>query len=300
MNAAPAPVTLRVALGGHSHVQPIRDGTLADPRIRFDFVEIEPVTRAFAPMIREQAFDLSELAIVTALQAIAYGRPIILLPIVLSSRFQRQCLIGYRPRALPDPRDLAGKCVGVRAFTQTTGMWVRAALFQDYGVRSETIRWRSSEPAHVPDYVDPPFVSRDDSGESLPDQLRKGMIDAAIMGNDRPQDPDFVPLIADHAAADRRAYEQQGFMPINHMVAVSADAATRKPEALRIAYALLRRGIERVLVAPGAPISAMAGFDRLGDAMAYAIEEAERQALIPYSLAVDEVFAPARRLLRER
>jgi 4,5-dihydroxyphthalate decarboxylase len=218
---------------------------------------------------------------------------------VLSSRFQRQCLIGYRPRALPDPRDLAGKCVGVRAFTQTTGMWVRAALFQDYGVRSETIRWRSSEPAHVPDYVDPPFVRRDDSGETLPDQLRKGLIDAAVMGNDRPDDPDFVPLIADHAAADRRAYARQGFMPINHMVAVSADTAASRPEALRIAYALLRAGIDSVPAPPGAPVSTMAGFDRLGEAMAYAIEEAERQALIPRALTVDEVFAPARRLLLE-
>lgn len=292
-------IHLRVALDeGHKALTPLRTGELADPGVAFDFVDVKPITRAFAPMVRDEAFDLSEMAIVTALQAIAYRRPIILLPIVLSSRFQRQCLIGFRPRGLIDPAELAGRHIGVRAFTQTTGMWVRAALFEDYGVRPESIHWHSYEPAHVPDYANPSFVQQNEAGEGLPNLLRQGRLDAAIMGNDRPDHPDFAPLIPDHEAADRRAYERHGFMPVNHMVAVSERAAKDKPETLRRAYRLLCSAIDGVHAPPGTPIAAMTGFDRLADAMRYAVDEAVRQALIPRRLDLTELFDPARRLLQ--
>lgn len=93
----------------------------------FDFAPIDPIHAAFAPMVRDLAFDPSELAIVSALQVLAYERPITLLPLVPNARFQRKCLVGYRPRGLVDPAALRGQAVGVRAYTQTTGVWVRAA-----------------------------------------------------------------------------------------------------------------------------------------------------------------------------
>ena len=45
-------------------------------------------------MVREQAFDVSEMAIVTYLMAKSFGKPMVLLPNVVVARFQ------HAPRAL--------------------------------------------------------------------------------------------------------------------------------------------------------------------------------------------------------
>ena len=71
-----APVVLRTALGKSPLVRALKDGTVASDRVRFDFVEVEPVTRAFRRMTRAMEFDLCEIALTTHAQARAYGKPI--------------------------------------------------------------------------------------------------------------------------------------------------------------------------------------------------------------------------------
>lgn len=97
---------LRTVLANSPLSAPLKRGELSSPRVRLDFIEVAPVHKAFAPMVRQQAYDLCELAVVTALQAIAYGRPVVLLPAVVASRFQRGCLIASRARGPLAPRQL--------------------------------------------------------------------------------------------------------------------------------------------------------------------------------------------------
>jgi len=47
---------------------------------------IKPIHRAFRPMTEDTAFDVSELAIVTAIQAMEHNRNIVPLPISIASR----------------------------------------------------------------------------------------------------------------------------------------------------------------------------------------------------------------------
>ena len=56
------------------------------------------------------------------------------------------------------PQELAGKRIGVRSYTQTTGMWVRAHLAGDYALPIERMRWLTRDGAHVQQYADPGFV----------------------------------------------------------------------------------------------------------------------------------------------
>ena len=159
------------------------------------------------------------------------------------------------------------------------------------------MRWRTQEPAHVQEYIEPAFVEHDTTNKSLPDQLRDGDLPAAVMGMDLPDDPTFAPLIPDPEAADRASYVRLGFMPINHMVAVSVRAAKRAPEAIRLAYRLLAKGIEESDLPQGAPRSAVADYDAVEASTAYAIEEAYRQHLIPARISVKDLFQHSRRLL---
>ena len=88
----------------------------------------------FKQVVRDAKYDVAELAIVTYIQAKAAGKPYILIPAVLVSRGQHHT-IGYNPeRGALKPSDLNGKRVGVRAYTVTTGTWVRGILASDYGV----------------------------------------------------------------------------------------------------------------------------------------------------------------------
>jgi len=290
---------LAAALGRYPHTVAILDGRLRSPEVVLDFIEVEPIHKAFAPMVRRQAWEMSELAIVTALQALAFGKPIVLLPAVVASRKQRGCIIALSSRGEVDPRSLVGRRVGVRAYTQTTGMWVRAALREDYGLPVEEIRWVTQDPSHVEEYRDPAWVTHETTGKSLPDQLRDGEIEAAILGNDLPKGEEFAPVIRHHRAVDDAWVAGHGFMPVNHVVAVSREAIERKPEAVRAAYGLLRRAAAEAQRPAGMEDPTRFGVSAMRAPLRFIIGECRRQGLVEGPLDADAILAPAEALLRD-
>jgi 4,5-dihydroxyphthalate decarboxylase len=290
-------LSLRTVLATSPLSTPLKTGVITSPRVRLEFAEVTPEHKAFAPMVRQQAYDLCELAIVTCLQAIAYDRPVVMLPIVVASRFQRGCLIASRERGVPTPAELAGKRIGVRSYTQTTGMWVRAHLTEDYGLSTESMRWFTRDPAHVEQYRDPPFVQHLSTDKSLPDLLRDGDIDAAILGNDLPRGDEFAAVIADAAAKDLQWWKQHHFMPINHVMTASRDVSRRDPGAVKEACRLLLEAHALNVVPEGTPSPVVFGFARLREPVRWIIEACMEQGLLPRRLSVDEVFGPAADLL---
>jgi 4,5-dihydroxyphthalate decarboxylase len=289
------PVHLHTVLKTTALTTPLKNGALKSDQVVLDFTEISPIHEAFAPMVRESKFDISELAIVTALQAVAFKRPVVLMPVVVASRYQRGCLISYRPHGEVKPEQLRGKRIGVRSYTQTTGMWVRAHLVEDYGLATPDIRWVTHDPAHVEQYQDPPFVEHPAHGKGLLDMLHEGDIDAAIFGNDLPLGDDYVPLIADAKAKDLAWAQQHGFVPINHVVAASAETCKREPAAVRAAYGLLAQA-ESQQIAAG-PRKTLSSFDALRGPLEWIIDACVEQALLPRKLSLDEVLGPAHALL---
>ncbi|NID14841.1 phosphate/phosphite/phosphonate ABC transporter substrate-binding protein [Luteibacter yeojuensis] len=292
MNAA----SLKTVLGSYPHTMALKDGSVNHAAVMLDFQEVSPVHKAFAPMVRHEAYDLCELAIVTALQAVAYDRPVVLLPVVVASRFQRGCLIAHGSRPIR-PQDLPGKRVGVRAYTQTTGMWVRSHLVEDFGLDIGAIAWVTHDAAHVEQYTDPAFVHHDDGDKSLLDMLRDGDIDAAILGNDMPKGDEFRPVFDDANDRDLAWWRKHRFMPINHMVAASRTVCERNPAAIRAAYALLLEAADRMAGDPSGPLPFRFGIEGLRGPVEFTIDACMRQGLLPRRPTVDEVFAPARRIL---
>ena len=67
---------LRAALGDYARTRPLKTNAITSPSIAFEFSEIQPVYKVFAAMVRERAFDVSEMAIVAYLQAKAHGKPL--------------------------------------------------------------------------------------------------------------------------------------------------------------------------------------------------------------------------------
>jgi 4,5-dihydroxyphthalate decarboxylase len=279
--------TLAIAIGDYPHTRALKAGEVVSSLFALDFKDIKPVNRAFAPMARERRFDISEMAIATVLQAIAYGVEIALLPVVMASRFQEAALFVRADSPLTSPADLKGKRVGVRAYSQTTGLWLRGILRESFGVAPAEVAWTTFEGAHVAAYEDPPFVKRAAAGEELLTMLRAGELDAAIVGNDVPDDPNLRLLFADPAAAGQAFFARHGFVPINHMVVVKTELA-KEPglsaelcrlfaasKAKAAQHEFDRAPIGRALVAPCV---------RLAAAFAY------EQGLTPRLLSEDEIW----------
>ncbi|MEA2775006.1 MAG: 4,5-dihydroxyphthalate decarboxylase [Acetobacteraceae bacterium] len=227
-------ITLRSAIANYPHVRAIKDGSAASPLVRFDFEEVANITRAFRRMVRTLDFDLCEIALTTLAQAHSFGKPIKALPIVVMRGFHHAALVCPMGSAIRGPEDLRGKRIGARAWSQTTGVWVRGILLDEYGVDHRDITWVTEEDAHVAEYLDPPNVVRIAPGQDLKTMLEAGEIDAAIAVAG--VNPALVrPVIAEPLQAAAAWYAKTGAYPVNHLLCVttaSVEAAPWLPEEL--------------------------------------------------------------------
>jgi 4,5-dihydroxyphthalate decarboxylase len=275
-------VTLRAALGKSPLVRALKQGAVASDRIGFDFVEVDPVTRAFRRMTRAMEFDLCEIALTTHAQAHAYGKPITALSVVLLRGLHHGALICRRDSPLRGPADLVGRRIGVRAWSQTTGVWVRGILQDEYGIAPDTMTWVTEEDAHVQEFVDPPFVQRIANGQQLPAMLLSGEIDAGIaLTVDTEQVRSVIPN-ADTVAAEWS--RKTGVFPINHVVVVK--------DALLAAHPWLAGELMRLFIASR---------EKSGEAVPYGVDAnrpaiellmryAAQQGLIPRAYRPAELF----------
>src|SRR6516165_6798484 len=192
--------TLSAAFDDYPHTLPLKRGEITSPRVAFTFSDIKPANRFFKPMVRELKFDVSEMAIATYVQAKAYGKPLVLIPATMMGRFQHGTILRNAARPLT-PAELAGKRIGVRSYSQTTAVWLRGILENDYGVDLSKVRWVTFEDGHVAEYREPPSVERAGADKNLLKMLREGELDAAIYGADLPNDPTLKSLIPDAETA---------------------------------------------------------------------------------------------------
>src|SRR5437588_7997063 len=116
---------LRTLLGDHRGTAALKDGSITSDLVNFEFVEYSPTNKGFKPMVREQAFDVSEMAIVTYLMARSFGKPMVLLPAVMMGRFQHRYALYNPAHGHLSVFDLWGKRVGISSFSSTTTDWDR-------------------------------------------------------------------------------------------------------------------------------------------------------------------------------
>ncbi|MFH8469040.1 hypothetical protein [Streptomyces sp. NPDC017991] len=248
-------------------------------------VDIKPVHKASRGFVNESDVDLCELAIVTVLQALAYGKPVLLLPVTTLGRHQHQTLVTLGELSVAD---VEGHSVGVRAWSQTTGVWMRGFLTEQYGVDLRKADWTTYEGHHVDGAEDPSWVKRAPQGTKLPADFLEGRVDFGIMGNELPSD-DRVRTAVDNAHEVAEQWSKdQGFIPVNHVVGVSEAAAAEHPAAVLAAYDAMRA----VLAAKeeGGPVALHpVGFEGLRAAFTKAAAYALEQDVIPRAVDYDEL-----------
>lgn len=291
------PLQLYSLLTDRPNTRSLRRGQLSSPLIDFDFVDAKVANQYFKAIVRDLAFDFGELALVTAMQAKLYGKPYSLLPITLMGRSQHHTIFYNADKGQLSPQELNGKRVGVRAYSQTTGIWVRSFLANDYGVDIQSVTWVTTEEAHVAEYTDPPNVVRAPEQRSLLDMLKEGDLDAAILG-DRTQEGSIKCLIPEHKSAAREYAVKTGGIPINHIAVVRESLLQSRPDVVRELFRLLkesRQAAEPPIGGPDDPFRF--GLNAMRSSVQSLIEATIAQGLIPRHTTVDELFGDTMRVL---
>ncbi|SDS41448.1 hypothetical protein [Bradyrhizobium canariense] len=280
---------LRTLLGTHPCTAALKDGSIKSDSVALDFAEYSPAHKGFKPMVRDAAFDVSEMAIVTYLMAKSFGKPMVLLPSVVVARFQHAYALYRAELGELKPRDLEGKRVGIRSFTTTTGAWLRGILANDYGVNLGSIDWVTFEDAHVAEFRD--TTKRAPQGKEIIQMLLDGELDAVL--GEKVERPGLKPLFPDVGLEEKAWFAKHKVRPINHMVVVSEALSDKHPEAVREVFRMLQ---ERAARAPAA--SPRFSTEEMSRSLAMISLYTAQQGLIPRAFSVDELFDDLTRSLR--
>ncbi len=291
-------VKLHTMLGNYPNTMPLKSGAVRSDLVDFDFVEVKVANSMFKGVVRDAKYDVAELAIVTYLQAKAYGKPYVLVPAVVVSRGQHHT-IAYNPeRGALKPSDLNGKKVGVRAYTVTTGTWVRGILASDYGVDHNKVEWITFEDPHVAEYHDPAIVKRAPAGKDLTQMLLDGEVAAGIVGDKLP-DPKLKHLIPDPEAAAQKWAERHGGVPINHMLVVRQELSRSRPDVVQDIFRQMHASKLAAGLKDGGTLDPYRfGVEACRPILEIIIDFCHRQELIPRRIAVDELFDDTTRALK--
>jgi 4,5-dihydroxyphthalate decarboxylase len=286
-------VRLRTNLADYPVVRALKAGEVRSELVEFNFCGPKVANQGFKPMINEGAFDAGELAIGSFLQAKAYGRPLVLLPAVVMARFQHSFIVYNAERGELKPKDLEGRRVAVRAYTQTTGIWVRGILAHEYGVDLSRLRWVCTDDAHVREYRDPSaLVERPGSGaKPLDRMLLDGDVDALIPATDLTRDHANIRHLIPNPHGQAKAWRAKyGTVPTNHYFVVSKALAAARPDVVREICRLLLES-KRLAPPPADGIDFFPqGIEANRKALELMVQYAVEQEIIPRAFTVDELF----------
>lgn len=281
---------LSAMMGSYPKTAPLKSGAVTPASCELAFDDVDVAQKAFKAAVRELKYDVTEIAIVTFLQAFAAGKPYVLLPFVMNGNFHHGSVLKRAGDKL-EPAGLVGRRAAMRAYSQTTPTWVRGILSDDYGVSVESVRWLSQEGAHVAEYREPSWVQTVDSASSLEEMLLSGEVDA-IIASGLGGNPKLQPLIPEPKKAALAWYERHHAVPINHMVAVRRELAEARPDIVKDIYTALqesRRTGETQPAATGPDLQPV-GFQAVRPAVELIVRYAAEQRLIPQAYPVESLF----------
>jgi 4,5-dihydroxyphthalate decarboxylase len=229
---------LSFACGLYDRTDALRTGDVKIDGIDIDFVPITNPREIFDRMGGKQEFDASEFSSSEFISRIGRGdHSFVALPVFPSRVFRHGYIYINRKAGIREPKDIAGKRVGVPVYTMTAAVWIRGHLTQQYGVDLSTCRWLEGAINHAgahgdpsaPPLLKPVKVERDPQGRSLSELLAQGEIDV-IMGTQHPiPHPDIVPLFADARAVERAFAKATRIFPMMHLVVIRRDVHERDP-----------------------------------------------------------------------
>lgn len=222
-----------------------RTRALQEGRVPVEGVELTylplRVEETFWRMLRYQEFDAAELSLGSYLMAREKGHPrLIAIPVFPSRAFRHSCIYINTDSGIKEPKDLAGKKVGVPEYQITMAIWARGILQHEYGVKPEQMKWFTGGEEH-PGREDkirhdlPPNLDIRPIGpeQTLSSMLERGELDAVISAHmPSPfvrRSPKVRRLIQNFRAVERDYYRRTKIFPTMHTVALREEVYEKNP-----------------------------------------------------------------------
>jgi hypothetical protein len=243
-------VPLDIAFWNYDRVQPLTTGTVSIDEVDARFHTARVVTEIFEGMLRQRAYDVSELGLTYLLRTLDSGNAgYVALPVFLNRAFRHSAIYVNKRSGIESPADLAGKRIGELAlYGHDSGVMSKGILMDDFGFDPAQARWIVGAidfPLKPIDFVAHPHpkhveVEWAEQDVDLGQLLESGEIDA-LFSADVPKcvldgSPSVGRLFEDYVDLERAYFSRTGVFPIMHTVAVRRQLAEDRPELIKAIY----------------------------------------------------------------
>jgi 4,5-dihydroxyphthalate decarboxylase len=216
-----------------------RTRALFDGRVSVDGIELTcldlPIEEIFFRMLRHHEFDVAEISLSSYVLSLFGENPrLIAIPVFPSRFFRHSCIFINRDSGIREPRDLAGRRVGVPEFQMTAGVWIRGILSDDFKVPVASVtyfRGGEEEPGR-PEKIAvnlPPEIRVESipPTKTLSAMLESGEIDALYTAR-TPSTFDTGSgkvrrLFDNYQAVERDYFSRTKIFPIMHAIVIRRD-----------------------------------------------------------------------------
>jgi 4,5-dihydroxyphthalate decarboxylase len=232
-------IQLSIAISDYDHVRDLVNG-----RVRAEGIDLIPmelsIEEIFFRMFSFAEWDIAEFSMAKYVAMIGAGTaPFRAIPVFPSRVFRQSAIYVATSASVRSPEDLAGKRVGIPEWAQTAGIYARAFLQHQCGIRLADIHWvqagvnqagRSEKATlSLPDGVEIERV-RD---RSLNELLLAGDLDGIISAREPvgfvAHDPRITRLWPDYRSIEENYYRDTGIFPIMHVIVVKQDTLNAHP-----------------------------------------------------------------------
>ena len=242
---------LTMAVTYFDHISDLLRGRVRAEGIDLNILQL-PVEEIFFRMHHFGEFDVAEFALGKYVSMIAAGTaPFRAIP-VFPSRVFRQSAIFVRPdRGIREPKDFAGRKVGIPEWAQTACTYARGYLQHHWGLRLQDVRWvqagvneagrKEKVELSLPQGIQIEMVA----DRSLNEMMLSGEIDAMISAREPDaflaEDPRIARLWPDTRALEEDYYRETGVHPIMHVIVIKNEVLDRHPWVATNLYTAFER-----------------------------------------------------------
>lgn len=241
---------LDIAFWNYDRCEALRDGSVTIDGVDATYHSGKIVTDVFEAMVKDSAYDVSDLGISYFLRTMEFeDRPFLAIPVYTLHMFRHSAIYINTGAGIEKPQDLAGKRIGELAmYGHDAGVWPKGILSDEFGVKPEQSRWLIGGidfPLKPIDWVPQPHpdgmeVEQAGADVDLGELLAKGEIDALISA-DAPKaylegDPRVGRLFENYVDVERDYFARTQIFPMMHLIVVKRALAEQQPEVVKAVY----------------------------------------------------------------
>ena len=240
---------LSLAITSNPRTWAVIDGRAPVEGVAFEKNVLRP-PEIFWRQLSAAEFDVSEMSMSELMMARGRGDDrFVGIPVFTTRRFYHTGILVRKDRSIAAPADLKGKRIGVPEYVQTSALWTRGVLENEFGVKPQDMIFfmeRLEKKSHggAIGFKPPPGVTLNyiPPGKSIASMLIAGELDGTmsyvgVPGEldrsdvDLERHPDIRPLFPDPAAEALRWHKKTGIYPINHGMVIRREIHERHPWA---------------------------------------------------------------------